>query len=290
LLVPYRITPAGKATRQFLNAVIPVKMAVENILTGAQEILTCSTDCYAMAGYVLDQLSTSQVVGLFLMSDASYRLADKLGNEFWFDQAGHLTDMRFSPQHQVHFSYLDQMTDAFERVPYRLRPLGQEQVEFRRVRLPKRMQVEDLLHATKERLMFSATGRIVGYVPEQPQGSRYQRLARMSDASFRLLDGADNAIAFAASGDFVGMAPSPKRRRMRAMSHGQQRATFTYTLDATGNLRIAGARLVEDTGSGKATTLVRYHYDDEGRLALVTGPHSDTAAVRGKRKPAGQAS
>jgi hypothetical protein len=95
-------------------------------------------------------------------------------------------------------------------------------------------------------MVFSATGYIVGYLPEQPQGSRYQSLVLMSDASFRLLDRADNEIAFAPSGDFVGMTPSPKRRMMRAMSHGQQRATFTYTLDATGNLRIASARLAED--------------------------------------------
>ena len=101
LLIPYRIFPAGEKTRPFLNAIIPAKMVVKNLLTGEEEGLTFSEDCYSIAGYVPEKVGASQVVGLFLMSDASYRLADKLGNQFWFDPSGHLTDMVFSEDYHV---------------------------------------------------------------------------------------------------------------------------------------------------------------------------------------------
>jgi hypothetical protein len=105
LLIPYRVRPEGAATRPFLNVIIPEKMALENLLTGAREVLTFSTDRYTAAGWVPERLAHSQVIGLFLMSDASFRLADKLGNEFWFDGDGDLTDLVFGEGRRMRIKY-----------------------------------------------------------------------------------------------------------------------------------------------------------------------------------------
>ena len=42
LLIPYRIKPAESGKREFLNVIIPEKMAVENLLTGEEDVLASS--------------------------------------------------------------------------------------------------------------------------------------------------------------------------------------------------------------------------------------------------------
>lgn len=286
LLVPYRIKPVGSATREFLNAVIPEKMAVENLLTGKQEVLAFSADRYAIAGYVPEKLASSQLIGLFLLSDASYRLADRLGNEFQFDPAGYLTDMIFSPDHQVHFDYLDSFTTAFERAPYRVRPTGPEQVRFLNARIPQQMKVEDLLHGGSEVLTFSDSGPIAGYKPTDAGKSRFQILALMSDGSFRLLDKAGNETAFSPSGEFDRMAAFPERPMVRAISQGEQKVSFAYTLDPSGKVQIAGAHLSEGEG-GKPTYVVHYRYDGEGRLASVERSGNPVARLQDRPEDRG---
>ena len=120
LLIPYRVKPDGTATRQFLNAEIPERMVVENLLNGQPEVFAFSPDRYAAAGYVPDKIEASQVIGLFLMSNGSFRLADKLGNQFHFDPSGRMTDMFLSPspEHHLQVEYADQFTAAFADSPY----------------------------------------------------------------------------------------------------------------------------------------------------------------------------
>jgi hypothetical protein len=279
LLVPYRLQPVGAATRQFLNAIIPEQMVVVNRLTGEQEVLTFSTERYSIAGYVPDKLASSQLIGLFLMSDASYRLADKLGNEFWFDQAGNLTDMHFGAEHRVRYTYLTAMTEAFEQAPYHLEPADAQRIPFLNAHIPKRIRVTDQVHGTSEVLVFSDQGRIAGYVPETAEASRYQFLALLSNAAFRLLDKAGNETAFTPSGAFTGTIVAPERRMLAAMAHGNQRVDFTYTVDASGQVRIASARLAAGEEGNPATTVVRYQYDDAGRLARVQGPVNQVATL-----------
>jgi hypothetical protein len=280
LLVPYRVQPVGTATRQFLNAVIPQQMAVVNLLTGEEEVLAFSTDRYSIAGYVPEKLAASQVIGLFIMSDASYRLADKLGNAFWFDQTGVLTDMIFGPEHHVLYTYLTTMTEAFEQPPYRLQPVDDERMPFRNARIPRRMQVTDLVNGTSEVLVFSDQGKIAGYIPETRESSRFHFLAILSNGAFRLLDRADNESAFTPSGTFAGMLVAPERRMIASIAHGKQHATFTYTIDRSGQVRIARAQLHEAQEERAATTIVRYQYDDTGRLARVHREANRVAALQ----------
>jgi len=281
LLAPYRIAPADTAKVPFLNVILPKRMALENLLTGEHEVLTFSAKRYSIAGYAPDTLKASQVVGLFLMSDASYRLADKLGNEFAFDPAGYLTDMTFSEDHQFRFEYLKGFTDAFEQIPYKIQPVNDEQVAFLNVRLPKYMEIVDLINGTKETLTFSDSGRIAGYLPQNLEKSRYQILALMSNRSFRLLDKEGNEIAFDAGGDFERMAVSSKRRMINSISQGQYVVNFKYAIDNAGSIRIASAYLSKKGEEGaKPTYAVHYNYDNEGRLCQIIGPGSQLAGVR----------
>jgi hypothetical protein len=278
MLIPYRVKPTG-GKREFLNALIPEKMAVENLLTGEQEVLTFSTDRYSIAGYVPDKLESSQVVGLFLMSDASFRLADKLGNEFWFNQTGYLTDMRFSRDHRFHFEYLKGMTKAFEKDLYQAMPVGKEKMEFLNVLIPKRMRVVDLINGGSEDLIFSDRGRIAGYIPEDTEKSRFKILALMSNLSYRLLDKDGNEVVLSPSGSFDGMIVSLERPIVKSVSQGKNRVDFQYTIDRSGKIMIASATLSGSEGEKKPTYIVKYQYDDEGRLYSVKGSRSQTAKL-----------
>ena len=283
LLIPYRIKPAGSAKREFLNVIIPEKMAVENLLTGEQEILAFSTDRYTTAGYVPEKIESSQLVGLFIMSDASYRLADKLGNEFWFNQAGCLTDMIFSEYHHFRFQYLYDFTDAFEQPPYQVQPADKERITFLNALIPRRMKVKDLVHGSSEVLIFSAEGDIAGYIPTSAETSRFKILALMSNASFRLLDKKGNEIAFAPSGNFDGMAVSPEYRMVKSVCQGKHKVNFKYTTDKSGKIMIASAYLLSDEKGAKPVYSVQYQYDAEGRLCRIKGHSARIAELRHQR-------
>ncbi|HUU43089.1 MAG TPA: hypothetical protein VMX57_04880, partial [Planctomycetota bacterium] len=188
LFIPYRVAPADTRTRRFLNVVIPEKMVLHHLVTGDREVLSFSTDRYAIAGYVPDRLESSQVIGLFVMSDGSFRLADKLGNEFRFDAAGHLTDTSLASGRRVHLEYARGFMKTFERAPCRLVPAGPERQSFLNVLVPARMKVRDLEDGSEEVLVFSSKRSAAGYEPENPTVSRFSFLALMTDGSFRLID------------------------------------------------------------------------------------------------------
>jgi hypothetical protein len=278
LMVPYRITPAGPAKREFANILVPEQMVVQNLVTGEREALTFSTDRYSIAGYVPEKLGSSQVIGLFIMSDASYRLVDKLGNGFWFDQAGYLTDMSFSESHHIHVEYLHMFTDAFERPPYRIEPADKECVEFANVTLPKAMVVKDLINDSNETLTFSDKGPIAGYVPQNEEKSRFKILAIMSNASFRLLGKRGNEIAFSSDGKFECFAVSSDCPMVKSISAGPYKVNFNYTIDPSGGVLIASARLFEE-GKTKPVYAVRYEYDNEGRLCNARGSENQVAEL-----------
>jgi hypothetical protein len=276
LLIPYQIKPAGEAKRKFLNAVIPEKMALWNLISGQQEILTFSTNRYSIAGYVPENLARSQVIGLFPLSDASYRLADKLGNEFWFDQAGFLTDMIFSKDHHIHLEYLRDPRDLLEYIAYQVKPADAERVDFLNVRLPKRMQVTDQRSGESQTLTFNGQGDKVGYAP-QDQAGRFRFLALMTNGSFRLLlkDGAE--IPLDRSGVFLGKGSLPDHPLAKAISLGSQKITFAYTFGKTGNILISQAIWHQGEKGVAPVCVAKYEYDDEGRLARVTGPQTGIA-------------
>jgi hypothetical protein len=270
LLIPYRVAPANEKRRPFLNAIIPEQMVVENLLSGQKEVLTFSTDRYSIAGYVPEKISESQVVGLFLLSDGSFRLADKLGNQFHFDPAGRLTGMYFSPkpEDRIEWEYVNQFTSSFVRVPYRVRPADEEMVDFLNARLPKRVRITDQIHQTSEVLVFDPEASPVGYVPEKKTESRYRLLALRSDGSLQLVDRHGNQVRFTRSWDFESFLPSPDRPVVRSVQMAGQKVQFAYTLHPDGQMVIALAKLSQIGPQQSETPIatLRYEYDPEGRL------------------------
>ncbi len=263
LLIPYRIKPFGTAKRDFLNVRIPEKMAVENLISGKQEVLTFNTERYTAAGYVPEKIKSSQVVGLFIMTDASYRLVDKLGNEFCFDKAGYLTDMSFSRDHHIKIEYLDSFEDVFEKSPCQIQLAGQERIQVLNVSVPKVMVVKDLLNNSSEEFVF--TEEIGAYIPKKGVTSRFEVLNLMLDASFRLHDKQGNVIAFRSDGRFASFAVSPDSRMVKSISAGPYKVDFNYTVGSFSRVLIASAELSED-GESKPLYAVEYDYDREGRL------------------------
>jgi len=269
LMIPYRVRPADPAKKEFNGVFVPERMTVQNLVSGESETLTFSADRYRVAGYVPDSVGKSQVVGLFLMSDASFRLADKLGNEFWFDRAGRLTDMAFSEQYRTHFEYADGFTDQLDQPPYRVERASEERVECQGVSLPKIMAVVDSLHGTREALVFDPTGSVVGYVPRNRAKTGFQILAVLSDCSFRLVDKRGNEVAFGPDGKFRGLNPSSDRLAVKSVSVGPYKVDFGYTMGRAGSLMIANARLTKQ-GTSETLHVVRYEYDAEGRLCKAS--------------------
>jgi hypothetical protein len=266
LLVPYRIKPVGEEMMDFLNARVPVKMAIENLMTGRSEVLTFSSDRYSIAGYVPDKLATSQVVGLFVLSNASFRLADKFGNEFWFDQAGKMSDMVFANQERIHYQFLEEATNAFEHPPFEIRPDGAETVEFRGETLPKRIIVRDAGHPGEEKLQFDLTQDVASYFPIDESNSRYKSLRWTARGGYRLEDKHGNLARFKTDGEFEALLPELDSALIQSVSMGSQEIDMTYEIGSDGKIVIAKAILT--TGDQSPPQLaVRYHYNEDGTLA-----------------------
>ena len=263
-MIPYRIKPADDEMREFLNARIPVRMTVENLLTGGQDVLTFSTDRYSIAGYVPDRKASNQVVGLFLMSNATYRLADKFGNEFWFDQGGAMSDMLLAGQERIHYDYLRRMTDAFEREPYQMRPADSEIVEYRGQVLPKRLVIRDQIHDVSETLAFDLTQEIASYFPLSADNSRFRTLRWNPDRAYRLEDKHGNLVSFREDGRFGGMLPL-KAEMVQSVAMGQQKLEIAYTIDSEGRMVVGKAGL----NDGSVNVALHYEYNPDGTLANV---------------------
>jgi hypothetical protein len=212
------------------------------------------------------------------MSDTSYRLADKLGNEFWFDQAGYLTDMSFSQEHHISFEYLHTTTEDFEQSPYRLEASGEEKVEFLNILLPKTMVVKDLINGSSEAMTFSNKSAVYSYIPENGENSRFKGLGLMSDGSFRLLDKKGNEIAFNSTGDFMNFVISLDCLMVKSISEGPYKINFKYTIDNSGQVLIANANLSEK-GTVEPLYVVKYKYDKEGLLCSINNSETQVALL-----------
>lgn len=261
-------------------------MAVRNLLSGECDVLTFSEDRYSVVGYVPEMLADSQVVGLFLMSNRSYRLADKLGNEFHFDPDGRLTDLLLSSNraHHARIQYADEFTSAFAQIPYGVEAVGDERVRFLNVTLPKRLKVTDLLHDHSEELTFCDKKGTAAFVPKDTETSRFQQLALLSNGGLLLADNHGNEVRFDPRWRFDSMRPALDCDMVRTISMGNRKTIFNYTISHDGRVVIASAALSEDSRYARPTWVARYEYDQEGRLCRVRRPESTVAARQHSRE------
>jgi len=269
-MIPYRVKAAGEKTIAFRNVVIPEQMQVYNQITGDEETLLFSTNRYTVAGYVPPGgAAASQWVGLFLLSDTSYRLVDKVGSEFRFDPSGCLTEMALSPEYRVEIEYLREPTDAFTRIPYVVRTVGAEKKWLRGANLPTCVEVVDVVHKTRETFDLTSEKSVLGYAPREADKSRYQFLALMNDASYRLLDKHGNEIDLSSNGVFERLDPGEEDPVVKRISSGGHGIDFAYTIGASGELMIARAELTGEHELPGGVDSVVYEYDDDNRLCAA---------------------
>jgi len=171
-MIPYQVRPHSHEWISFANARIPKKMVAENLLSGREEVLSFSKDRYRIASYVPDRLEESNLIGLFPLTDGSFRLADKLGNEFQFDTDGHLAEMILAGNYRMKFEYgyTRAGKKEFDRPPFRIEPSGKEQerIADMGVAFPKRMNLVHAGNGEGEEFRFERNNPygLLGYVPK----------------------------------------------------------------------------------------------------------------------------
>jgi len=266
LLVPYTVHAADNEKLEFKNVMVPRRMVVMNELTGENESLEFSTNRYSVAGYVPLSTNSSKWVGLFILTDASFRLVDKVGSEFSFDTAGSLTDMVWSDDHHIHLDYLGKEAVAFKKMPYLLEEMEGNKVKFRGHEIAGRISIVNLVSKASESFKFDPNGELVGYVPETGTKSAYRFCSLMTDGSFRLEDKLGNEVHFTEGGVFDHFVVGQKQDIVKAVSSGGHKVEFDYALGGGGQLLVAGARLKGDEGQQYA---MNYKYDSDDRLCEV---------------------
>jgi hypothetical protein len=269
LMVPYRIHPTDKERRKFRNVMAPVRMTVENLLSGQQEVLTLDEERYSLVGYVPKDLATSQVIGLFPLTDATFRLADKLGNELQFDEAGYLTDMILGPEYQVHYEWMRGKTDAIARPGIQLKGVGERLVKLGENMVPDKVALVDASGAVGETLVLSDDEAVVGYLPEKDrrETSRIRIVAVRKDGAFELLNRDGHQANFTAAGNLSSLVVDGENPLPAEMVCGKQKVVFRYSLDVTGNLRIGSAEI--SWPKQEEPYRIRYRYGADGSLVAA---------------------
>ncbi|HXU18687.1 MAG TPA: hypothetical protein VN708_26500 [Terriglobales bacterium] len=265
LLIPYRLRPASKTAAKGYQ--LPSKMEIVNLITDRREVLDFATDTNQNIGYFPATNSPSEFIALFVLTDASFRLVDRIGCEFQFNHNLNLTEMLFTEDHSISVEYLEKTGTAFETSPYRIVPENPEaRVTFRNVTLPKRMKVTDGFGADQV-LEFTEKNSPVGWYPPTAKTNRFKTLALMSDASYVLADGKGNEFSFDGGGHFTEMVIGQDEPIVRSLKMGKNRITFRYRLDPAGNILIAKAWVGQDEIGAKPLYVINYDYDLTGRLA-----------------------
>ena len=278
LLVPYSIRPQGDEKTELLNVLLPSCMELVNELTGETESFLLSESLSSVARYVPADTNRTQWVGIFPMTDATFHLADKLGSEFQFDASGRLSDMHFSENHHLHIEYLDDGPVALVEAPYSLEEVGDERVDIRGHKFPKRISVFHVANRTSEAFSFDDTKAVLGYSPEKGEGSAYAFIAVMTDGSYRLMSRQDNAVDFGRGGSFQGCLFGSRQDVVHSLSSGPHTVTFDYRLGSHGQILVAGARV---TDSDRPTRSIEYQYDSEDRLCAVYRSDAEAQASVG---------
>jgi len=305
LLLPYVVVPGNQPKEVTIGGTrltLPATAVVRNLLSGVDETLVLDDDQkkYNLLGYVPQSPANSSTIGLFLtnaaiVGDEDYRvpasrLADKIGNEFSFDQRGLLEEMSLGEGHYLSYTYARKATHTIVRPTVTLLPVAGDTVEFGGQVLPKRLALSDLDEKQGLVLLAGKDGR---YYPESG-GNPHVQFAELSiDGKSRLIDDEGNIVYFTEQGAIESIDFSSETHVVQSMKYehveaekdasgnpirdrdgnlnyvrklGQQ-VQFEYTVDLTGMLRVGRARIIgEDPPS---TSVLLYEYDPAGYLVGV---------------------
>jgi hypothetical protein len=275
LMIPYGVEPADDTMIPWGEHRVPERMIVKNLLTGDRQILSFDEDRFSVAGWVPENAEDSGALGLFLLTDTSYRLVDKVGSEFQFDPAGRLTDMIFTEEHVVHFEYERTSLD-WQSAGARLAPLGAVRVEHAGILLPKHLALYGPGGDQREVFVFAPDNAygVLGYLPENPE-SPFEVLAALTDGGFQLQDQCGAQRLFDATGELSCIETT----LVTSMSRGDHEIEFRYEPDGVQGLRIRAASFQSTDGSEKSST-IGYSYASDGRLCSVLKSNGDLLQVR----------
>ena len=264
ILIPYSVHPASAKRIPYANSKIPVAMVLRNLLSGREETLRFDEARYKVAGYVPEDASGNINIGLFLLTDRTYRLADKLGCEYEFDRDGRLTEMRLAANYHVSYRYGEKKLGwrDFASQPYRLAAEGAEAVAVGNASVPRRLRLFDTATGEEEVFVFAPENaeQAVGYLPEKPDQSGYRFLAFFNQGSLLLKHRSGAEIEFDADGTFRHQVVDT----LESMSQNSRKVAFKYEVVA-GQYRIVSAA-VSDAATSQLQHTVHYAYGDDGRL------------------------
>lgn len=270
LYTPYRIAPEGAETQAFLNAVIPTRMRLIDPATGREQILVFDDATYIAAGYLPEDPEASQVIGLFLMSDASYRLEDKLGNTFLFTGDGYLSDVALSETYHLRYEHGVEIVDPAAADRFGLEIADDSLVALPTMQAVRGLRLVDDMSGLETAFVLDHDSAILAYRPQDPDQIRYDRVVILSDGSAQVQDTEGRALVFGPGGAFERMLLPPEQRVVRAISVGDQKVRIDYRIGANGQPLISRIGLPEDPSIG-----VDYAHDRGDRLIDVRrGPSS----------------
>lgn len=293
LLRPYRLVPIGRPETPFLNAFVPARVALRNLLTGRDETLIFDDKSSRLAGYYPADTQQSRIVGAFWTAAGGMRLVDKLGNEFWFGEDWALQEMHLSEEFGIRFEYgyEEASRSRYSNPPYRLARAGQENAtdllmlsaSGDQAELPQKLNFTDAATGVSKVFTFGESpSGLLGYSYDAAQPLDRQFITLRNDGSHVLMDAAGNEIWFDANLRFHKL----RQRVVKALAQGSyQWSDALQSLDflanhtvrlvyefQDGKFRIAQAQLFSK-GSTTMAHHVEYRYSNESLLAGTSRNH-----------------
>jgi hypothetical protein len=268
LLVPFQISLDNKEAVNFNGLSLPKTAIVADSITGQTEKLYFDATRYEVAGYVPDKPDGTITVGLFPLTDGTFRMVDKLGNEFQFDIYGRLTDMLLLGGHHIGYEYgtvrceLDEVSGH----PCRIEMIEPDRTAIQNITLPNKIRMVNEEQETLARLVLenNPDSLLVRFRAEQPWYQDSANLLLLSDGSFLFDSGQETQIRFDRSGNFL----SAEATVIKSMSCGGQKVEFKYKF--AGNQFAIGDAFVQFGPSEQ--NKISYQYQNDGRLSRVCNP------------------
>jgi hypothetical protein len=143
---------------------------------------------------------------MFWTGGGGLRLADKIGNEFWFDGSGVLTEMHFSEAFGVRYEYAykDAAHEAFPTVPYLLSVVGTNIERGFTVDLPSKLMLAERSTGHAELFHFGTNQNdVVGYLSDNIVLAQRRFIALRRDGTHVLVDPNGNEIWFNLNREFI---------------------------------------------------------------------------------------
>lgn len=301
MLLPYRVLLSKERRKISVGdseIIGPATANVLDLLSGTTEELGFDPKRYGNLGYVPPTGSTTKTVGLFVTDEGAigaaddqsvpaYRLADKIGNEFTFDQRGLMTGMVLGEEHRLTYTYARKDTRTIVRPSVKIRPVdGSGIVEINGYALPGRLVLTDMDGATGLVLVAQPDGR---YLPDPSVPTSVKIGVASDDGRLTTEDDQGNQVVFAPGGAVESISFSDSTNVVQTMRYERlvpaegetgvyvaspgQDIDFEFFIDLTGAVRVGRANVTCHAPEKKL--VLRYQYDSQGWLIGVTRERVD---------------